>query len=92
MPSSSPKNDSITSWPRTPDGPTIPDVFTITGDCVMEESFSKIRHGIPTARKPEHDQTIPKFLGGLVPGALFRGHQNAAEDSKRYNVEVEIKV
>lgn len=59
----------------------------------MDRSLSVIRDRIPLPRRgpsPERDD-IPKTLGGLIPGALFRGHQNAAEETKQYKVEVEIK-
>ena len=87
MPSSNRRDRKrIVEGPETPTGQVVPDVFGITGGCVIERILGVVRDSLPELPKRERE------IVGLAPGSVFVGHQNAAEESKQYPVEVAIKV
>lgn len=74
-------------WPHTPDEQSVPEAFESVGEGVLERILDPVRRSVPLlARDRERN------LGTLYPGACFKGHQNAAEESKHYPVEVMIQV
>lgn len=73
-------------WPRTPDEQTSREAFETVGEGVLDMILSPIRRSIPLTYIGRE-----RSLGSLYPGACYRGHQNAAEESKQYPVEVIIQ-
>lgn len=77
--------------PATPVGETTVPSFEYTGDCVIHRILRPIRERLPLlpCRSSDHVEAMGTVLRA---GSVFSGRQNAAEDSKHYPVEVEIKV